>query len=65
MATRPLSNIQWTRRERQSLVLGLLFISPWLINALFLQLYPFLASMYYSLTYYNVLQPAHFIGLEN
>ena len=65
MATRPLSNIQWTRRERQSLVLGLLFISPWLINALFLQLYPFLASMYYSLTYYNVFQPAHFIGLEN
>jgi multiple sugar transport system permease protein len=65
MAVRTWSNTQWTRQTRRNLVLGLLFISPWLINALFLQLYPFFASFYYSMTYYNVFQPADFIGLEN
>lgn len=44
---------------------GLFFIMPWLIGFLFLQLYPFLASLYYSFTQYNVLGQPKFIGLDN
>jgi multiple sugar transport system permease protein len=57
--------VEWTRQTRQGLLLGLLFISPWIVNALVLQIYPFFASVYYSMTHYNVFQPAKFIGLEN
>lgn len=44
---------------------GLFFIMPWLIGFLFLQLYPFLASLYYSFTQYSVLGQPKFIGLDN
>lgn len=44
---------------------GLFFIMPWLIGFLFLQLYPFLASLYYSFTQYCVLGQPKFIGLDN
>ncbi|MEZ4859946.1 MAG: sugar ABC transporter permease [Caldilineaceae bacterium] len=60
----PMRN-RWTKRTWRSLILGLLFISPWLVNMGWLILYPFFASMYYSLTYYNVFQAPNFIGLEN
>jgi multiple sugar transport system permease protein len=56
-------------RERQvelrRLGVGLLFISPWLVHFFFLQLWPMLASIYYSLTAYSVLKPPVFIGLDN
>ena len=45
--------------------MGLLFASPWLVHLVGLIFYPFFASMYYSLTYYNVFEKPHFIGLEN
>ncbi|WP_353656083.1 sugar ABC transporter permease [Enterocloster sp. OA13] len=38
---------------------------PWLIGFLFLQMYPFLASLYYSFTQYSVLGQPKFIGLGN
>lgn len=44
---------------------GLFFIMPWLIGFLFLQMYPFLASLYYSFTQYSVLGQPKFIGLGN
>lgn len=44
---------------------GLLIISPWIIGFLFLQLYPFLASLYYSFTRYNILGKPEFTGLSN
>jgi multiple sugar transport system permease protein len=44
---------------------GLLFISPWLIGFCAFRLYPFLASLYYSFTFYTVLKPPTFIGLDN
>jgi multiple sugar transport system permease protein len=40
------------------------FISPWLIGFLVFTLYPMLASAYYSLTVYNVVE-MDFIGLGN
>lgn len=54
-----------SKQTRTSLWLGLLFISPWLINFFALTLYPFFASFYYSLTYYNVFKPPMFVGLDN
>lgn len=44
---------------------GLFYISPWIVGFLFLQLYPFLSSLYYSFTQYNVLGSPKFIGLNN
>jgi len=44
---------------------ALLFISPWLVGLFGLLLYPILASFYYSLCEYSVLEPAQYIGLGN
>jgi len=57
------SNVRW--KEFKRLGKGLLFISPWLIGFLAFELYPFLASAYYSLTSYSVLSASRFIGLRN
>jgi len=64
--TRPMS-MEVRRRKKfwNSLGIGLLFISPWLIGFLTLTLYPFFSSLYYSFTSYNILSPAKWIGLEN
>lgn len=43
----------------------LAFVSPWLIGLLWFFIYPTLASLYYSFTSYNVLQPPSWIGLSN
>lgn len=44
---------------------GMLFIIPWLIGFLGFQLYPLLASLYYSFTDYSVLADGKWIGLNN
>ena len=44
---------------------GLLFISPWLVGFLVFTLYPFVSSIYFSLTSYDVISPPEYIGLEN
>lgn len=44
---------------------GLLFISPWIVGFLAFQLIPIAASMYYSLTSYNMMQPPVMVGLSN
>lgn len=55
-----------TRLERQRLFWGLFFISPWIIGFLAFWLLPVLASFYYSLTDFNVIDPTPFwVGLEN
>lgn len=54
-----------TRNERRNQVLGLLFISPWLIGFIFLAVIPLLASIYYSMTNYDFIRDAQFIGLTN
>ncbi len=51
--------------ERRNLCVGLFFVSPWLIGLVVFYLYPIAASLYYSLTDYNVLQPPSFTGLSN
>ncbi|MGG1513858.1 sugar ABC transporter permease [Paenibacillus oryzisoli] len=44
---------------------GLLYIAPWLIGFLVLQLYPFGASLMYSFTNYSITNVPKFIGLDN
>jgi len=51
-----------TARRR---ILGLLFISPWLIGVTAFTLYPFVSSILYSFTSYDVISPPMFIGLDN
>ncbi len=54
-----------TRAERKGLRTGLLFISPWLVGFLCFNLYPALASLYYSFTDFKILQSPRWIGLDN
>lgn len=55
----------WTRRERRAVLVGLLFLSPWIVHFVVLELFPFLASLYYSLTVYTLLKPPVFVGYDN
>ncbi len=44
---------------------GWIAVSPWIIGFLIFTAYPFISSLYFSFTKYDVLQPAQWIGLEN
>ncbi|MGC8666666.1 MAG: carbohydrate ABC transporter permease [Chthonomonadales bacterium] len=52
-------------RATRDLLMGLAFISPWLVGFLALTLYPIGASLYYSFCEYRVLSPPHWVGLRN
>ena len=51
----------WKRRDFR----GLLYISPWIIGFVALQLYPFLTSLFYSFTSFKVLGTPKWVGLSN
>lgn len=51
-----------TRGERKTLMVGLAFISPWLIGLLLLTVYPVAASLYYSFCDFDILSPPVWIG---
>jgi len=53
------------KRVRHNRIVGYLFISPWIIGFLAFALYPFIASLYYSFTSYDILTPPRWIGLHN
>ena len=42
-----------------------LFLAPYAILFAMFYLFPVVASIFFSFTYYNILQPPHFIGLNN
>ena len=68
VATAPATGLQrprMTKRERRNQVMGLLFISPWLIGFITLALVPLVMSFYYSLTRYDLIGEPKFIGLGN
>ena len=44
---------------------GLAFCSPWIIGFLAFGILPIAASLYYSFTYYSILQPPRWVGVEN
>jgi multiple sugar transport system permease protein len=54
-----------TRGERQNLMKGLGFISPWIIGFAVFGLYPLGTSLYYSFCDYDVLNKPVFIGTLN
>jgi multiple sugar transport system permease protein len=56
---------RWRRLQRSELLPGLLFISPWIIGFAWFQLYPIIASIRYSFTNYNMMQPPLWLGLDN
>ncbi len=54
-----------TRMQRREALLGLLFISPWIVGFLILVLGPFVASFYLSFTTYSIVKPGHWVGIAN
>jgi multiple sugar transport system permease protein len=54
-----------SKYERHNQLLGLLFISPWLIGFLLFALFPLGASVYYSMTNYDFIRVPKFIGFAN
>lgn len=54
----------WSRRRREN-IWGYLFLTPWLIGFFGLFLGPGLASLYLSLTDFDIIGAANFIGTEN
>jgi len=55
----------WSRRKRRENFYGYLLLAPWLLGFLGLFAGPGLVSLYLSLTKYDVIGTADFIGLEN
>ncbi|GAB4513031.1 MAG: sugar ABC transporter permease [Anaerolineae bacterium] len=54
-----------SRTRTRSLIMGLTFISPWLLGFILWTIYPLVASFYYSFTRYDLLRPPVFLGLKN
>ena len=59
------STRRFGRLESNEAKWAYLFVSPWLVGFLLLTLGPMLASLLFSFAQYDVLNPAHFIGLRN
>ena len=53
------------RKYRKRDYQAFLYLSPWLLGLLILQVYPFFSSLYYSFTRYNIVEPAEWVGLQN
>lgn len=53
------------RLRRRKAIEGYLLISPWLVGFLAFTVGPLLASLFYSFTDYDVIQPPSWIGLTN
>ncbi len=51
----------WSEESRA----GWLSVSPWIFGFLVFTAYPFISSLYFSFTEYDVLRPAEWVGLEN
>jgi multiple sugar transport system permease protein len=54
-----------SRMRRQEALMGLLYLSPWIIGFIVFVAGPLLASIYLSFTKYNVLRPPQLIGIDN
>jgi len=53
------------KHKRNKHWVGLGYISPWIIGFLIFQLYPFLASLFYSFTDYDLFSQVQFVGADN
>ena len=57
--------IQISRMARHEELMGWLMAMPWILGIILLILGPFAAAGYLSLTDYDILRPARFVGLDN
>jgi len=55
----------WSRQTRRNLMLGLAFISPWIVGFLAFVVFPIVASLYFSFTDYDVIRTPRLVGLRN
>jgi multiple sugar transport system permease protein len=55
----------WSSSTAEEARAGMLAVSPWVIGFLVLTLGPILASLYISLTRYDIVRPPRFVGLDN
>jgi multiple sugar transport system permease protein len=55
----------WSPKTRRNFRIGISFISLWIIGFLAFNLYPIVASLYYSFTEYHIMKPKLWIGLDN
>ena len=54
-----------TKKHSLKHYVGLVYILPWLLGFLFLQLYPFVSSLVYSFTDYSMMKAPNWVGLGN
>ena len=53
------------RKDLRSLLLGLLFISPWIVGFFLFLVYPVLANFYLGMMQYSGFGEPQWIGLQN
>ncbi len=61
-ATRPR---RWLSRQARNNLKAYLFVAPWIVSLVAFVAFPTIASFYWSLTKYDVLNPPRWIGLNN
>jgi multiple sugar transport system permease protein len=54
-----------TKKKKHDLLMGYLFVSPWLIGFIAFIIFPLVTSLYLSFTRYDILTPPRWIGLQN
>src|SRR5688572_28391152 len=64
-STPPYRRARWTRSDVRNLLVGLAFISPWLIGFCFLTLYPTIAFLYYSFNDFKILQEPRWVCFDH
>jgi multiple sugar transport system permease protein len=60
-----LLNIQHWSLARREAAAGYFFLSPWIVGFVLLTLGPMIASLYFSFTQYNIVDPPKWIGTAN
>jgi multiple sugar transport system permease protein len=54
-----------SKATKRNVVNGLLFVSPWVIGFIVLTMVPFVLSLYYSFTQYDVVAAPDWVGIQN
>ncbi len=60
-----MSRLGTMAKPRRFQYVGLVYIAPWILGFLGFQIYPLLASVYYSFTNYNLIKLPKFVGFAN
>jgi len=60
-----INSILRSRKTRRDMGWGLIFITPWIIGFLLFNLYPTIASFYYSFTDKALIKPEQLVGFTN